>query len=66
MPEFDLVEFDKRVAANAKRKSDKMKSRYRYAKDMGFSAAESVILQNRSEEVINMLAKERKEGAGAK
>lgn len=66
MREFDLTELNERAKADTEKKRLKMKTRYRYARDLGFSSSEAVILQGKSEYIIKRLADERKESAGEK
>lgn len=60
MRELDLVELNKRAKAITEKGMAQKKARYRYARDMGFTPIESVILQNRSEGLIKKLADERR------
>lgn len=66
MRELGLTELDKMAKAATEKKRCQMKARYRYARNLGFSSAEAVILQGKSEDIIKRLADERKESAGAK
>lgn len=60
MREISLGELDKMAKEGTKRRRSMMKARYRYARDMGFSVAESIILQNKKETLIRKLADDRK------
>lgn len=66
MREISLGELDKKAKAGAEKRGSQSKIRYRYARDMGFSAAESIILQGKKETLIKKLADERKESESAK
>lgn len=59
MREISLVELDKMAKAGTEKRRLMMKTRYRYARDMGFSVEESIILQNKKETLIKKLADER-------
>lgn len=54
-----LNDLDKAVKATAEGAKKTRKERYRLARDLGFSSAEAVYLQNRPEIIIRRLAKER-------
>ena len=66
MRELGLADLERRAKAATEKSMTQKKTRYRYARDMGFTPAESVVLQNRNEELIKKLADERRESAGAK
>ena len=54
-----LEELRERVEKNLDSQRAKQKTRYHLAKELGFSPAESAVLQNWSEADIRKLAKER-------
>lgn len=59
MQEISLSELDKKAKAGTEKRRSMMKARYRYARDMGFSVAESIVLQGKKETLIKKLADER-------
>lgn len=59
MREISLDELDKKAKAGAEKRGSQSKIRYRYARNLGFSSAESIILQGKKEIFIKKLADER-------
>lgn len=59
---MDYKELKKKAASVKERQSSKAKENYRHARNLGFSATESMLLQFKSKEEIEKIAKERDEG----
>ena len=56
---MELEDLEKDLRRRADRINERARQKYHLARRLGFSARESMILQNRSEETIHRLANER-------
>ena len=58
--EYTLEDLEAQAAAQYERLKARLRRHYHLARELGFSSAEAVILQSKSENVIRALARERK------
>jgi hypothetical protein len=56
---FTLDDLKNKVEQQRESQLARLKSRYELAKSLGFTAAEAMILQNKTEEVIRQLAQDK-------
>lgn len=61
-----MEEFNDRVEELRKNRKNRIKARYRFARNLGFCAEEASLLQNNSEEVILNIKEYRVKKKGAK